>query len=324
MKYVFGPVSSKRLGQSLGVDLLPPKSCTWNCLYCQLGKTKKFAIERQEFFSREEILGEIREALALHKGLDWITFVGSGETMLYRGIGWLIAEVKKLTTTPVAVITNGSLFYLPEVREELLQADAVLPSLNAGTEALHVQIDRPAEGLTFRRHIEGLVAFRREYKGRLWIEVMLLGGINDSDEALRDLAAVLKEINPDMVHIVLPTRPAPEQEILLPSVERIEQAIAILSEVTTVVHPLKGNMDLRSAPDLLEAVTAIISRHPVQQRELQNAIADCFPGEGEKASTLMQEMLASGRFKLVEHGGEPYWVMVQSDSVMAQKSGFSS
>ncbi|MBZ4219980.1 MAG: radical SAM protein [Chlorobium sp.] len=309
MKYVFGPISSKRLGQSLGVDLLPPKSCTWNCLYCQLGKTKKFVMERQEFFPREEILEEIRQALIVHTGLDWITFVGSGETMLYKGIGWLIAEVKKLTATPVAVITNGSLFYLPEVRRELLQADAVLPSLNAGTEALHVQIDRPAEGLTFLRHIEGLVAFRSEYKGRLWIEVMLLGGVNDSDEALRDLAAVLKEINPDMVHLVLPSRPAPEQEILLPSDERIERAIAILSEVATVVHPLKGNMDLRSATDLLEAVTAIISRHPVQQRELHKAVADCFPGESEKTDDAMQQMLATGRFKLVEHGGEPYWVM---------------
>ncbi len=324
MKYVFGPLSSKRLGQSLGVDLLPPKSCTWNCVYCQLGKTKKFATERQEFFPREEILGEIREALAINKGIDWITFVGSGETLLYRGIGWLIAEVKKLTTTPVAVITNGSLLFMPEVREELLQADAVLPSLNAGTEALHVQIDRPAEGLTFRRHIEGLVAFRHEYKGRLWIEVMLLGGVNDSDEALRDLAAVLKEINPDMVHIVLPTRPAPEQEVHLPSQERIERAIAILSEVATVVHPLKGNMDLRCAPDMLEAVTAIVSRHPVQQRELHKAIKECFPGESDKSDDTMQGMLATGRFKLVEHEGEPYWVMVQGDTVSLEPSGLSS
>jgi wyosine [tRNA(Phe)-imidazoG37] synthetase (radical SAM superfamily) len=309
MKYVFGPVSSKRLGQSLGVDLLPPKSCTWNCVYCQLGKTRKFVTERQEFFPREEILAEIRQALLLNTSLDWITFVGSGETMLYRGIGWLIGEVKKMTGIPVAVITNGSLLYLPEVREELLQADAVLPSLNAGSDALHMQIDRPAAGLTFRQHIEGLVAFRREYTGQLWIEVMLLGGINDSDEALRDLAVVLKKINPDMVHIVLPTRPAPEQEIHIPSEERIERAIAILSEVTTVVHPIKGSMDLRSAPDLLEAVSAIVSRHPVQQRELQKAIADRFPEDIDKASAIMQEMLATGRFRLVEQGGEPYWVM---------------
>lgn len=309
MKYVFGPVSSKRLGQSLGVDLLPPKSCTWNCVYCQLGKTRKFVTEREEFFPREEILEEIRQALVLNTSLDWITFVGSGETMLYKGIGWLIGEVKKLTATPVAVITNGSLLYLPDVRAELLQADAVLPSLNAGSEALHAAIDRPAAGLTFRQHVEGLAAFRREYTGKLWIEVMLLGGINDSDEALRDLAAVLKAINPDMVHIVLPTEPAPEQEICLPSEDRIERAIAILSEVTTVVHPVKGFMDLRNAPDLLEAVSAIVTRHPVQQRELQKAIADCFPAESDKAASVMHEMLATGRFRLVEHDGEPYWMM---------------
>ena len=309
MKYIFGPVSSKRLGQSLGVDLLPPKSCTWNCLYCQLGKTRNYVTERQEFFPREEILDEIRQAIAANNALDWITFVGSGETMLYKGIGWLIGEVKKLTTTPVAVITNGSLLYLPEVREELLSADAVLPSLNAGSEALHMEIDRPAEGLTFRQHVEALVAFRREYKGWFWIEVMLLAGINDSDPALQELATVLKEINPDMVHLVLPTRPAPEQQVHLPSEERIEQAIAILSSVTTVVHPVKGTMDLHSAPDMLQAVKAIVTRHPIQQRELQKAIADCFPGESDKATAVMQDMLAAGLFKLVDHDGEPYWVI---------------
>ena len=309
MKYVFGPISSKRLGQSLGVDLLPAKSCTWNCLYCQLGKTRSFVTERQEFFPREDILEEIRQALKVNRNLDWITFVGSGETMLYKGIGWLIAQVKKLTTVPVAVITNGSLLYLPEVREELLQADAVLPSLNAGSEALHNKIDRPASGLTFQQHVDGLVAFRHEYQGRLWIEVMLLGGINDTDEALHDLARVLRQINPDMVHLVLPTRPAPEQEIRLPSDERLEQAIAILSEVAMVVNPLKGNMDLRSAPDLLEAITAIVSRHPVQQRELQKAIADRFAAESTKVDDVMQTLFATGRFSRVEHNGEPYWVM---------------
>jgi len=314
MKYIFGPVSSKRLGQSLGVDLLPPKSCSWNCVYCQLGKTKKFVTERQEFFPREEVLDEIRLALAANNTLDWITFVGSGETTLYKGIGWLIGEVKKLSTTPVAVITNGSLLYLPEVREELLSADAVLPSLNAGSEALHLQIDRPASGLSFRQHVGGLAAFRREYQGRLWIEVMLLGGINDSDEALHELAAVIKQINPDMVHLVLPTRPAPEQDVHLPSEERIEQAIAILSTVAMVVHPVKGTLDLRSAPDMLQAVTSIVSRHPVQQRELQKAIADCFPGENDKVNAVMQDMLATGKFKLVEHDGEPYWVVNDESS----------
>jgi wyosine [tRNA(Phe)-imidazoG37] synthetase (radical SAM superfamily) len=314
MKHVFGPVSSKRLGQSLGVDLLELKSCTWNCVYCQLGNTRRPMTERQEFFPRGEILDEIRRAIAEPGHIDWITFVGSGETMLYKGIGWLIAEVRKMTSIPVAVITNGSLFYLPEVRAELSEADAVLPSLNAGSEALHRKISRPAPGFTFRRHMEGLAAFRQEYRGKLWIEVMLLGGINDSDEALHDIAEALKKINPDMVHLVLPTRPAPEQLVHLPCEERIRRAIAVFSEVTAVMHPSKGVMDLTSARDLLQAVTAIVSRHPVQQRELQRAIENCYPGDGIMAEEVMKNMLASGRFSIIDHNGEPYWVMKSADT----------
>ncbi len=309
MKHVFGPLSSKRLGQSLGVDLLPPKSCTWNCIYCQLGKTRKLITERQEFFPKEEILDEIRRAIEEKRAIDWITFVGSGETMLYKGIGWLISEVKKLTSIPVAVITNGSLFYLPEVRREVLEADAIMPSLNAGSEALHDRIGRPAHDLGFHRHVEGLAALRKEYRGKLWIEVMLLGGINDSDEALTDIAEALREIGPDMVHIVLPTRPAPDQVVHLPSEERIKRAIAVFSEVAPVVHPAKGVMDLSAETDLLEAVTAIVSRHPVQQRELQKAVENCFSGDRQKASDAMTSLLKSGRFAIVDHHGEPYWVM---------------
>ncbi|HHE08223.1 MAG TPA: radical SAM protein, partial [Chlorobaculum parvum] len=199
MNYVFGPVSSKRLGQSLGVDLLPSKSCTWNCIYCQLGRTKEYVTERREFYPKEEILAEILETVASGKPIDWITFVGSGETTLYKGLGWLISEVKKATEIPVAVITNGSLLYLSEVRRELLEADAVLPSLNAGSAELFERIDRPAPGFTFERHVEGLRLFRQEYRGKLWIEAMLIKGVNDSDEAFGELAAVLSEIKPDMI-----------------------------------------------------------------------------------------------------------------------------
>ncbi|ABB24319.1 radical SAM protein [Pelodictyon luteolum] len=307
MKHVFGPVSSKRLGQSLGVDLLPPKSCTWNCIYCQLGRTRAYTLERKEFYPPEDILLEIQEALHSGARIDWITFVGSGETMLYQGIGRLIDEVKKMTDIPVAVITNGSLFSLPEVRSELLHADAVLPSLNAGSEELHQRISRPAPGFTFSLHLEGLRQFRREYSGRLWVEVMLLGGVNDSDEALQDIASALRSINPDMVHLVIPTRPSTEKDVLLPDEERIERAAAILAEVAPLVHPVKGSMDLTRSADLLEAVTAITLRHPVQQRELLSALEACFPDLPDKAAETLSAMFATGRFSLIEQGGEPYW-----------------
>lgn len=308
LKHVFGPVSSKRLGQSLGVDLLPMKSCTWNCVYCQIGRTKHYVTERCEFYPPEEILKEILDALQAGTHIDWITFVGSGETLLYKDIGYLIEEVKKMTAIPVAVITNGSLFHLEEVRRELLHADAVLPSLNAGSEELYERIDRPASGFTFKQHLDGLIQFRQEYKGKLWVEVMLLNGLNDSDEALNELAAAMKLVAPDMVHLVLPTRPAPEQQVVLPDNERIDRAVVILSTAAPVLHPAKGSMDLSSATDLLEAVTAIVFRHPVQEKELSAALLVRFSGDHERADQTMKELFCSGRFGTKEQAGEIYWI----------------
>lgn len=308
MNYVFGPVSSKRLGQSLGVDLLPSKSCTWNCIYCQLGRTKEYATERQEFFPKEKVLAEILETVASGKQIDWITFVGSGETTLYKGLGWLIGEVKKTSSIPVAVITNGSLLYLSEVRAELLEADTVLPSLNAGSAELFERIDRPAPGFTFERHIEGLRRFRQEYRGKLWIEVMLIKGMNDSEEVLRDLVAVLSDIKPDMIHLVLPTRPTPEGYAPMPDDDRIRRAVFMLSAVASVNHPAKGEMTLSSADNLLDTVSGIVSRHPLQERELQQALKKLFEGDATKGDQAMDELFSSGRFGKVHQGGELYWI----------------
>ncbi|NTW53131.1 MAG: radical SAM protein [Chlorobiaceae bacterium] len=309
MKHVFGPVSSKRLGHSLGVDLLPSKSCSWNCIYCQLGRTKQFVSERSEFFPKELILEEILQAVETQTAIDWITFVGSGETMLYKPVGWLVREVKKATSIPVAVITNGSLLHLPEVRQELLETDAVLPSLNAGSEELFNRIDRPAPGFSFQQHIEGLKRFRQEYSGKLWVEVMLIAGLNDTDEALGDMAAILTDVHPDMIHIVLPTRPAPDGLVGMPDDDRIERAVFILSRAAPVIHPAKGEMELGSAENLLETVTGIAVRHPLQERELEAAIGRLFPGMPTKVHEAMESMMASGRFDKVLQGEELYWVM---------------
>jgi wyosine [tRNA(Phe)-imidazoG37] synthetase (radical SAM superfamily) len=309
MNYVFGPVCSKRLGQSLGVDLLPSKSCTWNCVYCQLGRTKEYVTERREFYPKEEILAEILDTVASGKPIDWITFVGSGETTLYKGLDWLIAEVKKKTTIPVAVITNGSLFCDAEVRRELLEADAVLPSLNAGSEELFERIDRPAPGFSFEKHIEGLRGFRQEYGGKLWVEVMLIKGLNDSEEALKEMAAVLVEIRPDMIHLVLPTRPAPESVVGIPDEEMIQRAVFILSVAAPVLHPAKGEMNLGSADDLLDTISGIATRHPVQERELEAALGKLLAGDAAKISESLEALLASGRFEKVLQGGELYWII---------------
>ena len=212
MKYVFGPLPSRRLGQSLGIDPIPMKTCNWNCVYCQLGRSSAWRRNGGCTLRRRTFWRRLSKAIEKHgrDGIDWVTFVGSGEPTLHAGLGWMIDELKRRSPIPVAVLTNGSLLDLPEVRRDLRGADAVMPSLDAGTERLYRQINRAAKPFGLDRLVRGLEAFRAEYSGRLWIEVMLISGLNDGDEALRDLAAALHRIGPDEVHINLPVRPPAE------------------------------------------------------------------------------------------------------------------
>jgi wyosine [tRNA(Phe)-imidazoG37] synthetase (radical SAM superfamily) len=306
MKYVYGPVPSRRLGQSLGIDTIPLKTCNWNCVYCQLGRTEPLVIQRDDYFPPEEILAEIREVLDFHKPgeIDWVTFVGSGEPTLHASIGLLIRKVKELSDLPVAVITNGSLLYLPEVRLELLAADAVLPSLDAGTEVLYRKINRPHQEVTYKRLLEGLIAFRSEFAGKLWVEVMLVKGLNDTEDALRDIAAALSLIDPDEVHINLPTRPPVEIWVQPPDEGGLLQARAILGDIARVVHPAEGSFDLSEYDNLVDAVIGIITRHPMRQEEVERTLEKWAPGQVEK---VLAELETSGRAQVVERYGVHFW-----------------
>ena len=197
--HVFGPVLSRRLGRSLGIDPIPPKTCNWNCIYCQLGRTVPLQVERAEYVPTQEILEEVEEVSSALDAddVDWVTFVGSGEPLLHSNIGGLIRGVQRLTRVPVALITNGALLAYPEIREEVLAADAVLPTLDAGTTDLYRQINRPHPSISLQEHVNGLKAFRRQYSGRLLLEVMLVQGLNDSEEALLHIADFIGEIRPD-------------------------------------------------------------------------------------------------------------------------------
>lgn len=306
MKYVFGPVPSRRLGQSLGIDTIPLKTCNWNCVYCQMGRTQPMTNERKEYLPTQEILTEVKEALDAHKPgeIDWVTFVGSGEPLLHSRIGYLIRTVKGLTDLPVAVITNGSLFYLPEVWEELVAADAVLPTLDAGTEKLYRQINRPHPDVTFDRLIQGLIAFRREYRGRLWVEVMLVKDLNDGEAALDKIAFILNRVQPDEVHINLPTRPPAETWVQPPTEEGLMRAQAILGNVAKVVHPSGGEFDLSGYKSVVDAIIGIITRHPMRQVELERTLERWSPGQVDQA---LADLEASGRAQVVERFGTRFW-----------------
>jgi wyosine [tRNA(Phe)-imidazoG37] synthetase (radical SAM superfamily) len=306
MRFVFGPLPSRRLGQSLGVDPLPLKVCNWNCVYCQLGRTVPLSNERREYFPRESILAEVREALDGQRpgAVDWVTLVGSGETTLHAGIGWLLRQIKSLTSIPVAVITNGSLLHLPGVREELSVADAVLASLDAGSPRLYRLINRPWPGLTYELLLQGLIAFRREYRGQLWIEVMLMKGINDSVEALKEIAGALEPVQPDQVHISVPSRPPAEPSVQRPDEEGLRRAEAILGSRALLISPTEGAFDLSGYEDVTGAILAIITRHPMREEELRRTLERWSPGQVEEA---LRKLSASGEAQVVERCGERFW-----------------
>jgi wyosine [tRNA(Phe)-imidazoG37] synthetase (radical SAM superfamily) len=307
MKYVFGPVPSRRLGQSLGIDPIPSKTCNWNCVYCQLGRSTPMTNERRVYCPPDVIVTEVLEALKAHRPgeIDWITFVGSGEPTLHAGLGGMIRRIRSATRIPLAVITNGALMYRPEIREELAEADAVLPSLDAGTAGLHRRINRPWPELTYRRLIEGLVAFRREYRGRLWIEVMLVRGLNDTHQALLDLASVVERIGPDAVQINRPIRPPAEPWVKPADAAAFARAEHLLGRKARVVETVqKGLFDLAHGSDPLEAVLSIVARHPMSQDELVSALECQWPAHSDE---LLQRLRASGRARLVGRHGRLFW-----------------
>src|SRR5450830_92931 len=199
MKHLFGPVPSRRLGFSLGIDIIPAKTCTLNCVYCQLGPTPKLTLERKPYVSAETIIAEVTEFLEKNPRIDFLTFSGSGEPTLNSDLGKMIQGLKKITSIPVAVITNGSLLYRKEVRQDLMAADVVLPSLDAVSGEIFQAVNRPHPNLKPKVMIEGLSKFSREYPGKIWLEVMLVKGINDSKPELEKMRAIIKSLRIDRV-----------------------------------------------------------------------------------------------------------------------------
>ncbi len=201
-KYLVGPITSRRLGLSLGIDPIPSKTCSFDCLYCEVTKTNNKTVERKEYVNADEILSELKHYLEKGKKKpDYITFSGSGEPTLNSKLGYIIKGIKKLTNIPVAVITNSSIIDRLDVREELLKADLIIPSLDAVTESVFKKIDLPHKSIKIENIINGLIELRKEYNKEIWLEVLVLKGYNDSIEEIKKIAEVAKKINPDKIQI---------------------------------------------------------------------------------------------------------------------------
>ena len=311
MKYTYGPVPSRRLGRSLGVDLVPKKICTYDCIYCQIGRTTHQTIERKEYTPPRSILRDVKETLKeWHDKVDYVAISGSGEPTLNSAIGEIIDEIKKMTSVPVAVITNSSLMHLEEVRTALIKADVIMPSLDAATPSVFRTVNRPYPSLEVTQIIDGLAALRGEYKGQIWLEILLCRGVNDSDDEIKALRDAIRIIRPDKVHLNTVVRPGAENYASALSQERMEQVKASLGKDVEIIAEFAGHKDLISSADVEEKVIRTIQRRP----ETPEALAAALGLHDLEIVKILDKLAKEGRVKYRVFNQRLYYEVIQKDS----------
>jgi wyosine [tRNA(Phe)-imidazoG37] synthetase (radical SAM superfamily) len=261
-KYLYGPVSSRRLGLSLGVDIVPFKICTLDCIYCQLGGTTKKTTERAEYVSSEAVLAELRETLARDLKADFITIGGSGEPTLNSKLGEIIDGIKKITDIPVALLTNGTLFCRPDVRADCAKADVVLPSLDAGDKRTFEKINHPHEDIVIENMISGLCVFRNEFAGQIWLEVFFIDGINTEAGQIAKIKDAIEQIRPDKVQLNTAVRPAAENGIKRLSPERLQVLAKQLGKKCEVAADFSPGRCGKHIESKAESVLSMLKRRP--------------------------------------------------------------
>ncbi|MFH1507100.1 MAG: radical SAM protein [Candidatus Omnitrophota bacterium] len=239
MKYIYGPLKSRRLGLSLGISLTPYKICSFDCIYCQLGKTSYKTQDRSEYVLISEIIEELKlwlfNNITKKESLEFITMSGSGEPSLNSRMGDLIIQIKGLAHKPVAVITNASLMNLSGMRKELAHADLVIPSLDAANQDVFNKIDRPAAGIKVQDILDGLIAFRKEYTGQIWLEIMLIKGSNDSSAHIKLLQEAIERIKPDRIQLNSPVRVTTETNLACVEQKKLEEIKEIFGDRCEII-----------------------------------------------------------------------------------------
>jgi len=299
--YVFGPVPSRRLGRSLGIDLVPFKTCTYDCIYCQLGPTTCKTTERKEYVPLNDVLKELEHKLASRP--NYITLSGSGEPTLYSRTGELIDRIKAMTDIPVAILTNGSLLWQADVRDQLMNADLVMPSLDAGHEAMFGAVNRPHEDITFERMLEGLIDFRRQFPGKYWLEVLLLAGYTAVQAEVAKLVKCVDLICPDRIQLNTATRPPAEEFALSARPEAMRELAGMFESGTEVIADFRAVQDQPDFATGREDVLEMLRRRPC-------SIEDIACGLGmhrNEAIKHVEELMARNMLEQESVGGRLYY-----------------
>ena len=297
MPHIFGPVPSRRLGLSLGIDLIPHKTCSYDCIYCQVGKTTDRIMEPSSFVSVPEVIEELEDVLSKTPP-DVITLAGSGEPTLNRDIGNVISEIKKITSIPLTLLTNGSLLWKKEIREKVKDVDILIPTLSSACIETHKRIHRPHPDLRPDEIIMGLREMRREYKGGYYLEVVLLSGINDTDKEISGLSKVINEICPDRVQLNTVVRPPSDPGALSLSSEKLEEIKNYLGDNTEVIaaSPLKSRKN--NADSKIDQIFEMIKRRPVTVDDISESLGL----HRDETERLVKELKIKGRIREQKHG----------------------
>ena len=302
-KYLFGPVPSRRLGRSLGVDLVPMKTCSLDCIYCQLGRTTNLTVERKEYVPVEDVLADFRKWFAQGAAADYVTLSGSGEPMLHSLMGEILRGIQATTHIPVALLTNGTLLWDSEVREESCAADLIIPSLDAATPEGLQRVNRPHSSLDVTTVIDGLISAKRECHGEMWLEVMLVAGVNDSPDELAALRAAIDSIQPDRTQINTPVRPAPGRHSQALESETLVRAREALGPTAEIIAPSELLVQDSHTAAGVDDVLGLLRRRPCTLDDIAHGLG-MHPNEVSKYvwALLNGEQIAS-----TEHDGGVYY-----------------
>ena len=321
MDHIFGPVNSRRLGRSLGIDLFSDKVCNLNCIYCEVGATHRLTCDRDEYVPTEKILGEIDRYFkdpAHKQEIDVVTVTANGEPTLHTGFGRILAQLKNKTGKQIAVLTNGTTLMDAQVRRELALADVVIPSLDAVREKSFRKLDRPAACVNLSEVIEGLVVFSHEYTGKLWLEILFAEGINDSDDDIKALLDVIKRMRVDRIQLNTVARPPLESFAHPVSEKRFGEIAATMRKhypdipVDMLARGAVTRDDDteivfghgRGRQDIIDEIIQMLKRRPCTAADI-NTIFPC--GGSEKVEQYLEPLVRSGRVRTRVHGDRVYY-----------------
>ncbi len=312
MNYLFGPVNSRRLGLSLGIDLLPAKTCNFNCIYCEVGPTTNFTCDRKEYTPTTDIIDEIDSFLTQRnqeeKPIDVFTITASGEPTLHSGLKDIISFLKEKTDQSIAVLTNGSLFFEQDVRNALLKADIVTPSLDAAREESYRKINRPASCVRLDKIIDGLCLFSKEYSGKLWLEILLAKGINDSPKDIVSLQQAIKRIKPDKIQLNTVARPPLESFALPLSEEELNSIGRQLPGTVEIIADFSKRKRKNTGSAQKTEILEMLQRRPCTQ----NDICEALNLDSISTNRLLTQLVENGKITKMVHRNLSYYQTLQS------------